>query len=109
VFRRDPATGVLLFTEKETDGEGVVTGLKNAAAVAISPEARFLRIVLGTNARGRTRIAADGGGGASFAGFGLPLTPTVTSSCRVRVAAAGARSTGSRSETSFHLFKARSG
>ena len=108
MFRRDPATGVILFTEKETDGEGMVTGLKNAAAVAISPEARFLRIVLGTNARGRTRIAADGGG-ASFAGFGLPLTPTVTSSCRVRVAAAGARSTGSRSETSFHLFKARSG
>ncbi len=70
--------------------------------------AGLLRIVLGTTASGRTRIAADGGG-ASFTGFGLPLTPTVT----LQLQSAGGGCWGAEYRqpirNQLHLFKARSG
>jgi len=44
VLRRDPTTGLLVFSELESDGEGPVKGLKGAAAAVVSLDARFLYV-----------------------------------------------------------------
>ena len=44
VLRHDPTTGLLVFSELESDGEGPVKGLKGAAAAVVSLDARFLYV-----------------------------------------------------------------
>ena len=42
VFSRDPSNGALMFREAERDGAAGVDGLAGAAAVAVSPDSRFI-------------------------------------------------------------------
>jgi 6-phosphogluconolactonase (cycloisomerase 2 family) len=69
VFARDPTSGALTFVEAAKDGVGGVDGLKGAAGVVVSPDAKHVYVT-----------GQGDGAVATFARELLPRTLTVTTS-----------------------------